>query len=208
MLNRLLKVRKLKPLSFIVPSLKPSSMALPEETMPALKIVHAGGFVESYYTAVSAAKVMEKYPSFLLTKPEVFRRPWDSVVRPDEILTPGEKYFVVPCRTVKKLRRRIQKPNKEESKTSKDFSKRNEVEPSETRGPSNNASWTVSRMRNASKKRVRFAGIGVKHKIDRMDVSRKSSNPDQSHGGRRRVRNHVTWHPTLTSITESRDTNF
>lgn len=209
MLNKLLNVRKFKSLIYIVPSPKPSSMALPEESMPALKIVHAGGFVESYYMAVPAAKVMEKYPSFLLTKPEVFRRPWDSVVRPDKILTPGEKYFVVPRCTIKKLRQRIQKPNKQvyansfESKSSKD------VEQSETRGASNNnTSWIVSRMRNASKKHVAFTGIDVKHKVCQMDMSRKTSNPEKSHVGRRRVRNHVTWQPTLTSITESPETNF
>lgn len=182
--------------------------------MSSLKIVHAGGFVESYYTPVTAAKVMEKYPSFLLTKPEVFRRPWDSVVRPDEILTPGEKYFVVPRGTVRKLRRRIQKPYKQvyvnsfESKSSKDVSKRNEVEQGETIGASNSTSWIVSRMRNASKRHVPFTGIDVKHKAGQMDISKKSSNPDQSHGGRRRARSHVMWQPTLVSISESLETNF
>ena len=49
--------------------------------------------------AITAARIMEKYPKVLLARPEVFRRPWDSVVRPDEILTPGQKFFVVPRRT-------------------------------------------------------------------------------------------------------------
>ena len=49
--------------------------------------------------AITAARIMEKYPKFLLARPEVFRWPWDSVVRPDEILTPGQKFFIVPRRT-------------------------------------------------------------------------------------------------------------
>nr|POE61411.1 hypothetical protein CFP56_44037 [Quercus suber] len=54
--------------------------------------------------AIPAARIMEKYPKFLLARLEVFRRPWDSVVRPDQ------KFFVVPRRTVRKLQKRIRKP--------------------------------------------------------------------------------------------------
>ncbi|XWS36678.1 hypothetical protein CRYUN_Cryun20dG0105900 [Craigia yunnanensis] len=53
----------------------------------ALKIVHAGGIVECYYMAIPAVNIM-KYPSFVLARSEVFRRPWDSLVRSDEILPP------------------------------------------------------------------------------------------------------------------------
>lgn len=170
-----------------------------------LKIVHAGGFVERYYMAIPAAEVMKKYPSFLLTKPEVFRRPWESVVQPDEILTPGGKYFVVPTRTVKKLRRRIRRPSKEvyakslESKSSKDFLKRSEVQQGET-----SCASSGSGMKSAAKKHVTFAGIDVKHKVRQMDKPRESSNPDQPNGaGKGRARNHVTWQPTLDSVSES-----
>jgi len=83
MLKKILKVHKLNPF--------PRSAVL--------KIVHAGGNVECYYMAITAARIMEKYPKVLLARPEVFRRPWDSVVRPDEILTPGQKFFIVPRRT-------------------------------------------------------------------------------------------------------------
>lgn len=195
MLKELLKLKRF---SFNAPS--KSILALPEseeESMSALKIVHAGGFIESYYMAIPAAKVMEKYPSFLLTKPEVFKRPWDSVVRPDKILTPGEKYFVVPRRTVKKLRRKIQKPNKEvcvsyfESQSSN-----KDVKPSEKKSKMcekyNNSSCSVGGMKIGAKKHVTFAGIDVKQK-----VSQKSS--------KRRERNYMSWQPSLTSISESLD---
>lgn len=80
-----------------------------EQNSAALRIVHAGGIVECYFMAIPAKRILDKYPSCYLTRPDVFRRPWDSVVRPDEILTPGEKFFVVPRRTVWKLHMRIEK---------------------------------------------------------------------------------------------------
>ncbi|KAK1291807.1 hypothetical protein QJS10_CPB17g00460 [Acorus calamus] len=68
-----------------------------------VRIVHAGGLIEYYYMAVPAAGVLEKYPSSCLARPTVFRNPWESIVRPNEILTPGHKYYVVPRRTIRKL---------------------------------------------------------------------------------------------------------
>lgn len=173
MLHKLLNFQKRKP-SHTVPPPEPPSVARPEDGMSSvLKIVHAGGFVERYYMAIPAAEVMKKYPSFLLTKPEVFKRPWESVVQPDEILTPGGKYFVVPRSTVKKLRRRIRRPSKEvsakssESKSSKDVLKRNEVQQGETSYASSGG-----RMKSAAKKHVTFSGIDVKHKVRQMDKPR------------------------------------
>lgn len=74
-----------------------------------LQIIHPGGIVERYYMAFPAAFIIQKYPKSVLARPEVFQRPWDSVVRPEEILVPGHKYFVVPILTVKKLRTRMMK---------------------------------------------------------------------------------------------------
>ncbi|KAK4437478.1 hypothetical protein Salat_0081700 [Sesamum alatum] len=89
------------------------ALAIPSGPMErgsrALKIVHAGGHAEYYYMAVPAAMIMEKNPSLIVARPDIFRRPWDSVVRPEEILSPGHKYYLVPRRTVKKLRSRMKR---------------------------------------------------------------------------------------------------
>jgi len=61
--------------------------------------------------AVPAAGIIEKYPGSVLARPDVFRRPWEPLVRPEEILTPGEKFYIVPHGTVKKLRKRIRRPS-------------------------------------------------------------------------------------------------
>ncbi|KAK1267933.1 hypothetical protein QJS04_geneDACA006737 [Acorus gramineus] len=78
----------------------------PLSSSSTVRIIHAGGLIEYYYMAVPAAKVLEKYPSSCLARPNVFRSPCESIVRPDEILTPGHKYYVVPRRTVRKLQAR------------------------------------------------------------------------------------------------------
>ncbi|KAF6153829.1 hypothetical protein GIB67_001062 [Kingdonia uniflora] len=105
MLNKLLGTR------IFLRNVPPVLASSHEEGFTALKIIHMGGIVEYYYMAVPAVRIMEKYPLFLLTRPEIFRRPWDSVVHPEEILTPGQKFFVVPRRTVRKLMRRFQQPS-------------------------------------------------------------------------------------------------
>ncbi|KAJ6334294.1 hypothetical protein OIU78_011232 [Salix suchowensis] len=88
---------------------KPANPTTPEKleiASSALKIIHGGGRVECYYMAIPAARILEKYPSHALAKPEVFRSPWNSVVRPEKIPTPGQDSLPVPHHTVKKLRRK------------------------------------------------------------------------------------------------------
>ncbi|CAL9096211.1 unnamed protein product [Musa acuminata var. zebrina] len=72
-----------------------------------VRVVLAGGMVELYAGAVSAQLVMEKYPGLCLTRPDVFRRPHESLVSPKERLLPGQKFYLVPRSTVKKLRQNI-----------------------------------------------------------------------------------------------------
>ncbi|KAM5580334.1 hypothetical protein ABKV19_009870 [Rosa sericea] len=233
MIHKFLNIRKLKPFSKRVPVPVPPKQAPAQSEMGSnsiLKVVHAGGNVESYYMAIPASKILEKYPSFLLARPEVFRRPWDSVVKPDAILTPGEKVFLVPRRTVRKLRRRIRRPGKDFSVNSftsqssidvstETLSQRRDVGSAVCDASESDASICSAISRNKTdgkkhvtsfgiKKHVTFAGLDVKHKpekthseIEEQDSSESSSSL-KSLGGRRRVRI-VTWQPTLTAITET-----
>ncbi|URE10123.1 hypothetical protein MUK42_35138 [Musa troglodytarum] len=79
-----------------------------------VRVVLAGGMVELYAGAVSAQLVMEKYPGLCLTRPDVFRRPHESLVSPEERLLPGQKFYLVPRSTVKKLRQNIPNGPEEE----------------------------------------------------------------------------------------------
>ncbi|XLR67458.1 hypothetical protein HN51_014502 [Arachis hypogaea] len=67
-----------------------------------LKLVHPGGFVELHSKPVRASDVMSRNPRHCVTRPDIFRFPW-IVVSPQSILTPGNVFFIVPCRTIRNL---------------------------------------------------------------------------------------------------------
>ncbi|KAK2647874.1 hypothetical protein Ddye_015363 [Dipteronia dyeriana] len=220
MLNRLFNVGKLGPFARGV-SAKPA--ALGSTTQPeaaccqVLKIVHVGGHVESYYMAMPAVKIIEKYPSSILARPEIFRRPWDSVVRKEEILNLGEKFLVVPRRTVKKLQRTIKKPDREVSVKNSfvsksvvsckrgDFSfQQNEVSVSSEVSPCSSFK-SAFRKKSSVRKQVRFVGIEVKHKEVKPRKPEKSLK-SRCLGGKRGARSaSATWQPSLIAITEKTD---
>ncbi|KVH93167.1 Protein of unknown function DUF4228 [Cynara cardunculus var. scolymus] len=151
-----------------------------------LQIIHAGGKIERYYMAFPAAWIMDKYPNFVLARPEIFRRPWDSVVRPEEMLVPGQKYFVVPIRTVKKLHRRIWKPSIEITNAlvcqDKD---------------------TASSKPKPGNRCVRFRGIESKTRND-LGVAEDNVKKSLNGKGLRKKKN-VRFSPSLTMIDETQD---
>ncbi|KAK1403264.1 hypothetical protein POM88_002869 [Heracleum sosnowskyi] len=71
-----------------------------------VRIIHAGGRQELYKTAIPASRLMEKYPGMCVARPEVFRKPQESILSAEDHLLPGQKYFIVPCTTVQKVKRR------------------------------------------------------------------------------------------------------
>ncbi|KDP23008.1 hypothetical protein JCGZ_01730 [Jatropha curcas] len=194
---------------------KPSNnnpSTLENEGSSALKIVHAGGAIESYYMAIPAVRILEKYPSYVLTKPEVFRRPWDSVVRPEKILLPGKKYFLVPVQTVEKLRRKIKKPSYKDDASVSFASNSNAVV------------QVSSRSKSGVKKHVRFTGVDVKQKglgsiisekKKKKKKKKKKNKGEIKEGGNRESGSaswkgkrrpwsvSEAWEPSLKSITES-----
>ncbi|KAJ9176758.1 hypothetical protein P3X46_012038 [Hevea brasiliensis] len=209
MLDKLLKVHK--PAPFVRSGdhqhklVIPATPREPQDSPSVLRIVHAGGKVECYYMAIPAMRILEKYPSYVLAKPEVFRRPWDSVVRPEKILTPGQRFFLVPLRTVNKLRRRIRKPIKDLSISMLSNDSRQEEDVS----VASSSLSSAFRKRSAIKKHVTFVGIDGKHKASGSEKKGKSrqgtkiSSNSESGRGERRTRNAIAWKPSLQAITES-----
>ncbi|KAJ0111343.1 hypothetical protein Patl1_01802 [Pistacia atlantica] len=208
MLNKLLKRN--------VPSKPAAAASQPKTISSVLKIVHIGGVVECYYMATPAFRIMEKYPSFILARPQVFRRPWDSVVRPDEILIPGEKFYLVPRRTIKKLWRRVKRPDRDRdvsmnssmSKSSSidvsvdvvsckknDFSCNSICQQNEV-----SKSSSSFRKKTCIKKHVRFIGIEV---VKNKDAGSHNS---ESREQKRRPRNTFpAWEPSLDAVNERAD---
>lgn len=70
-----------------------------------VRIIHAGGLVELYQNAIIAYEVIEKYPGMQLSRPEIFKQPHESFIHPYERLLPGQKFYLVPSSTVRKLKR-------------------------------------------------------------------------------------------------------
>lgn len=69
-----------------------------------VKIVHPGGHVELHDQPVLAAEVMLRNPRCCVAYPHVFKQPW-AIVAPDTTLMLGQKFYVVPISTVRKLQR-------------------------------------------------------------------------------------------------------
>ncbi|KAL8532715.1 hypothetical protein ACS0TY_009068 [Phlomoides rotata] len=81
-----------------------------------VRVVHAGGRIEMYENAMPASKLIHKYPGMCIARPDVFKHPNESVLSGDDILVPGNKYYVVRSTTVEKLKRRqTRKGRKNES---------------------------------------------------------------------------------------------
>lgn len=67
-----------------------------------LRIVHPGGRVEVHDRPVTAAEIMYRNPRCCVAHPFVFQQPW-AVVEPDTVLMLGQKFYVVPISTIRKL---------------------------------------------------------------------------------------------------------
>ncbi|CAK7336275.1 unnamed protein product [Dovyalis caffra] len=70
-----------------------------------VKIVHPGGHIELHDRPVLAAEVMLRNPKCIVAYPQVFRQPW-AIVAPDTMLELGQKFYVVPINTIRKLQRK------------------------------------------------------------------------------------------------------
>ncbi|KAK9281058.1 hypothetical protein L1049_003951 [Liquidambar formosana] len=69
-----------------------------------VKIVHPGGHVELHDRPVLAAEIMLRNPKCCVAHPHVFKKPW-AIVAPDTMLPLGQKFYVVPIHTIRKLQR-------------------------------------------------------------------------------------------------------
>lgn len=187
-----------------------SSSGLASGTSRALKIIHPGGRSEKYYMAVPAARIIEQYPAFILARPEVFHKPWDTIVRPDEMLVPGQKYLIVPRQTVKKLRRRIRKGGTS-SNALLDNSSSHQSSSFSTSGILVKPGIKVK----ARDRHVRFffgndktnhgpgSATRSKKKNENKELGSNEGPIPPTEGKKRRVRNENLWEPSLDVISEN-----
>ena len=69
-----------------------------------LRIVHPGGHTELHDRPVTAAEIMRHNRECCVAYPYVFQQPW-AIVAPDTVLMLGQKYYVVPMSTIRKIQR-------------------------------------------------------------------------------------------------------
>ncbi|KAI9169225.1 hypothetical protein LWI28_009095 [Acer negundo] len=74
-----------------------------------VRIVHAGGREELYQNAVSVSLLLEKYPGMCVARPEVFKNPSEAFLCPDENVLPGQKYYLIPSTTARKLKLKVKR---------------------------------------------------------------------------------------------------
>ncbi|XP_063944019.1 uncharacterized protein LOC135150797 isoform X2 [Daucus carota subsp. sativus] len=69
-----------------------------------LKIVHPGGHAELHDRPVLAAEIINRNPRCCVAHPNIFQQPW-AIVAPDTTLMPGQKFYVVPVSTIRRLQK-------------------------------------------------------------------------------------------------------
>lgn len=69
-----------------------------------VKVVHPGGHVELHDQPILAADIIHRNPRCVVAYPHVFQQPW-AIVPPETELMLGQKLYVVPISTIRKLQR-------------------------------------------------------------------------------------------------------
>lgn len=69
-----------------------------------VKIVHPGGHAELHDRPVLASEIITRNPRCCVAHPHVFQQPW-AIVSPETTLMPGQKFYVVPIATVRRLQK-------------------------------------------------------------------------------------------------------
>lgn len=81
-----------------------SSWLYTNSTKQVLKIVHPGGHAELHDRPVLAAEIINRNPRCCVAHPNIFQQPW-AIVAPDTTLMPGQKFYVVPVSTIRRLQK-------------------------------------------------------------------------------------------------------
>ncbi|KAK9119826.1 hypothetical protein Scep_017919 [Stephania cephalantha] len=84
-----------------------------------VRIIHAGGFVELYKFPIPASLLLDKYPGMCIARPDVFKRPHDSLLHPGETLPLGYKFFLIPYSTIRKLKRKYPRTPRKDREVAK-----------------------------------------------------------------------------------------
>ncbi|KAK9060212.1 hypothetical protein SSX86_020916 [Deinandra increscens subsp. villosa] len=71
-----------------------------------VRVLHAGGKEELFQNPVTVSQLIKNYPGMCFAWPEVFKNPNESVLSATDLLLPGQKYYLIPVTTLKKLKKK------------------------------------------------------------------------------------------------------
>ncbi|PWA98505.1 hypothetical protein CTI12_AA017760 [Artemisia annua] len=181
-----------------------------------VKIVHPGGHAELHDRPVLAAEIIRRNPKCCVAHPNVFKQPW-AIVQPDTMLIPGQKVYVVPISTIRKLqkmsiKKSILSGNDQESESFKESGEEGDVD-SETSCCSLEDSFKGGNKSENNKKCFTCVLLGSKRKANLVKEGaltsasgRSSDRRNGKSGGspKKLISTLDYWQPNLHSIVEEK----
>ncbi|KAL0397133.1 UNVERIFIED_CONTAM: hypothetical protein Scaly_0161700 [Sesamum calycinum] len=184
-----------------------------------VKIVHPGGHVELHDRPILAAELLNRNPKCCVAHPTVFKQPY-AIVSPETTLVLGQKYYVVPLGTIRKLQRKcppsVLRENHQDNDHQQNMGKRDDDDEGSAcwlfrnnkkgAGQRNENSCCLQSMSSGFKMR---AGDSESSSKERKTGRRRKANEDSSAGvgnggspspGRLSLASN--WQPGLESVSE------
>ncbi|KAI3463447.1 hypothetical protein Pfo_020110 [Paulownia fortunei] len=191
-----------------------------------VKIVHPGGHVELHDRPILAAELLNRNPKCCVAHPTVFQQPY-AIVSPETTLVLGQKYYVVPLGTIRKLQlkcptsvlRENHQAIAQENDDQQGIGKKNDDDIDRS-----SACWLFRNNKNGAKEKnngcLQNMSLGIKimassseslseeKKTERLkkratkDSSAEVGNGGSSSPGRLPLVSMDNWQPGLQSITE------
>ncbi|PIN18670.1 hypothetical protein CDL12_08658 [Handroanthus impetiginosus] len=176
-----------------------------------IKIVHPGGLVELHDRPMLAKDLLNRNPKCCVAYPNVFKQPY-AVVSPETTLVLGQKYYVVPLGTIRKLQ--LKHPHSVLREKHREGNKDDDTDTSSScwlfRNNKNDGREKNSFRNNKNDGREKNSGTKIKacnseslsEEMRREDNGKRSVNEGSSSPGRLSLVSMDNWQPGLESIVE------
>ncbi|KAJ8774153.1 hypothetical protein K2173_009584 [Erythroxylum novogranatense] len=176
-------------------------------------IVYPGGHIELLDSPILAAEIMLRNPKFTVAYPHVFKDPW-AVVSPDTTLMLGQKFYVVPISTIRKIQRKHLRYSASPNIDYSSLCTTNKDVESEDEASSNFCSISTKNIKNSIGCLYCFTFLKTKDSgDDASEVIRSSDSPGtssetielmrkRSKDAPRRFSSYYFWQPRLERINE------
>ncbi|KAG8388245.1 hypothetical protein BUALT_Bualt02G0105700 [Buddleja alternifolia] len=191
-----------------------------------VKIVHPGGHVELHDRPILARELLNRNPKCCVAHPNVFQQPY-AIVSPETLLMLGQKYYVVPLGTIRKLQVKYPRSLFREKHRENDLDKENTEKTNDCDDSERSACWLFRNSKNGAREEkgengcLKSMSSGIRSKgsfsksssEDTSKTSRQKSDNDKnssggvgnggsSSPGRLSLASIDNWQPGLESVIE------